>query len=313
MKFDSGSEDKLILRNGNFSGLNFNHFLTAATSGAALTTPTVDWSEIHVTAKLFQDGLTETIYNGKLYPLLKAATLRTAEQELINENSSTHANITRLANATGVKQLANMGVKWYWGETINLRGGDKIEVAIDMDSNVYHATADSTASYLDCDGINGVGLQKTIPKWNTEPINSTEENPAWDLGNNITMISVVNLDKTSILDAAAIIDKVTLTSDRLKEKRNYEDLLQERVGRYSTLAQSTDRQQSFELFNSADGTAELDKVKLELDVNVSAITTSKNYVVTRAFVTHSKIIKRAQVRNQKHQVQAQTKVARATR
>ena len=177
MNFEVGQEKTLTLKGGNFSGISFNHYLTGATDNVAIDTyPAVDWSEINVSIICFQDGLKETIYSGKLLQLLIAQKLNDSDYTMISENATGHSNIVRRAAASSVKELSSVGVNFDFGTVINLRGADRIEVNIDMDTDTYQAKVDSTSSYMDVEGIVGVGVQTMIPKFFAKPITDNDDN-----------------------------------------------------------------------------------------------------------------------------------------
>lgn len=307
MKFEPGSHDTLKIQNQNVVGLRFNNTLIGAAADTAITTPSVDWSKINAEITLTQDGVEHTIYNGKLQPVLIAASLLKSDYAMFQGISGNHANIVTLADASGVKEISSNGGNFFFGDIINLKGGDKIEVVITMDSDCYHATADSSVSFLTVEPVEGIGKQTTIPQWRVKPITDNDSNPKWDLGDNVTLVAIVNTDKTSILSADAVVDRVTLLSDKLEFKKLNSDMLLDRIALHSSITDANDRKQSFLLHSTDNGGKELDKCSIELDVDTAEVVASKNFLVWRRFTTNQEIAKRYQEREVKHISLAQIK------
>jgi hypothetical protein len=297
----------MTIRNQNVNGLRLNNTLVGATADTAITTPSVDWSKINIELTLHQDGVEHRIYSGKLLPVLVAQSLLKTDYEMFQGISANHANIKTLVDASGVKEISINGGNFYFGDIINLRGGDKIDCVITMDADCYHATADADVSFLTVEVIEGVGKQSVIPQWRILPITDNDGNPKYNLGDNVTMIALVNADKTSVLSADTVVDRVSLTSDRLQFKKLYSDLVLERIPMYPSIAAANDRYQSFIVHTSDLGTPELDRVQLELDVDVTEVVASKNFIVWRTFTTNAEIARRYAERNFKHGQAAQIK------
>lgn len=302
MKFESGVIDVLKIKNKSVTGIKFNHYITAAVANTANANAPVDWSKIHVDIDVNQDGKVVSIFSGKLAILINAATFGSQDfSYLAPVSGSLNKKLVTLANGVGVKEKAQNGFWFYFGDIINLKGGDSIEVSVDMDSDVYESNSDSSASWMDVQEIEGVGRQISIPQWKWKPITDNDESPQFHLGNNVLDVTIVNLDKSSILKSDAIVDKVTLQSDKLYLKEEFEDLLTLRDTQFPYGVNPSSIGQTFKIVKM-DGTGtDLDDVKVEIEINdLNNVSASKNYLVWKTYYTSDNIIIRNQNLYEKH-------------
>lgn len=315
MKFENGVVDVLKIKNKSVTGIKFNHYITAAVANTANANTPVDWSKIHVDIEVNQDGKKIILFSGKLAILINAATFGTTDFTYLSPVSGVaNKKLVTLANGVGVKEKAQIGFWFYFGDIINLKGGDSIEVSVDMDSDVYEANTDSSASWMDVQEIEGVGRQVSIPQWMWKPITDNDESPQFHLGNNVLDVTLVNLDKSSILKADAVVDKITLQSDKLYLKEEFEDLLTLRNTQFPFGVSPSDLGQTFKIAKMDGSGTDLDDVKVEIEINdLTNVTASKNYLVWKTYYTSDAIIIRNQNLAKKHQDRAINKFGNRAR
>jgi hypothetical protein len=302
MRFLAGNSDKVVYKDVDISGIKFHHNLIAATAGTAINTPALDWSKINVKILLHQRNKSISMYTGNLLVLLMSQAFFGADWEMISPvaNGGAPKLNTTVANAAGVKQISTVTGKVDFGQVLNLRGSDYLEVTVNMDSQVYDSTVDSGVSYMLPIPQYGIGLQMSVPVFRSQVLTTADETPRVNIGDNCKKIFVLNTDKQGILATDQVVKNVRINSDRYKVNYTYEELINERVEQFESKAVSDDRSQNFVIFNGL-GDVEIDQANLELDLNISNVNTGKNYVFIVSYYTDFDMVNKALQRQQKHE------------
>ena len=309
MIFEVGQERTLSLKSGSFSGLSFVHHLQGAAVNVPINSyPSVDYSGVSISIDLYQDDRKETIYSGKMLQLLMAQHLMRNTFSDVQPFSSDHKNHVLTESSLARKELSTCGINFDFGTVINLKGSDKIEVSIDMDFDTYQAEVDSSTSYLDVEGISGVGVQDIIPKFTAKPITDIDDNPVFELGNNVLEVGLINIDKSDNLASSQVCERVTFSSDRLNYRKPIEQMIIDRAMNFSTRQESEDRFQSYPLASFSERATDYDKVKVELDLNIDKVNPSQNYLVWQSYISSPEIQNRSVYMSKNHASYLQKKI-----
>jgi hypothetical protein len=175
------------------------------------------------------------------------------------------------------------------------------------------ATVNTSLSFLEFYANPAIGYELCIPTTSSQVVQQNTTNQPFSLGNNITKITFVNLDKPTY--ESPVISTVTLSSDKLDRQLTYNKLLSFLAAepiwdvpkRYGTNppAQSVFRipdlfPQTIEIYNGGLDDTDLDSVRLDITFNGSEVAVSKNYVVYRTYMVTAAQLEAAAARMAKH-------------
>lgn len=253
----------------------------------------LDLDKVHVNCLLFQDGKEITIFSGQLQPLAMESAFFDSEWDNCNPFFKTVYS----KGANGFLQIASVDL----GGIINLRDDDKIVLEVRVQGDAIKGFDNS--SYLDCDVVEGIGLQYTTPQITSQAVGNGESKYQHSVGDNTTAVTFINSDINSVDESTSPIVTARLYSDRYDVNDDWSDLVQKRVKQLTTNAQQDTRGASFSILNSP-----VDKCRVEFDLNPSQVNTSENYVIYRTFSTCATLVGKAKRRASKHMAKHKAKV-----
>ena len=237
-----------------------------------------------------------TLFSGSLAPLC-------AESNFQNETFGAGGgyNIIK-AKAASVKGEHLYYNSVDFGGTINLSGRDKITVEVRLHSDIFAngTYTDATNSYMSVDAVEGIGLQYVTPSIKVITIGAGEGSFRHTLGDNVTGISLLHMGTNTI--ASPVWQSVRLYSDRYDVNDDYNTLLGNRK-RQMPGSTSDSRGQCFNILSR-----EVDKCRVELDLNPTQVSASENVIVYRQYETGRKLVAKASAKKQKHTRKAIAKV-----
>lgn len=300
------NEDKLIIfKQEKIKGVMLNFTLkgavvNVATAGSGLAASPIDLKEIYISAKLIRGGMADkTLLDGDLKSILKAQHFFNKYYVGVEDNhSSSHAfrHILKAA-ADGIKEDSSLAIPLEFGTIDMLTYGGKIEVSIKMKPGTFTAntSSDSDESYLEMESIESRDNEFTIPVVKTKSVSNNEENPVYELGDNLIALYLINNNKTGILAANSIVEFLVLSgTDFTPRRRDYIDLLADRNMQFDDNGEADERAQSFCLYHfNQHGGKDLDNVKLELKLNIANVAVSENYLVAYYLDADNQIIQKS--------------------
>lgn len=178
------------------------------------------------------------------------------------------------------------------GGAINLTGNDELTVEWQLNNTAFFTATNVTAasSFIQLDECETQEIEWITPVMSVSVIEGSQQNVSYNLGENILSVLLLNYDKTTVLDGAAVVNNIQLSSNRVNKNDNYYELLTKQYSYHSTSAEAVTRVQNFCIYSGGD---EIDNVKLDLNLVTGNVTSSKNFVLTRSFITDNWLVTRA--------------------
>jgi hypothetical protein len=300
-KITNNTKNTFRIHNESIGGFALTVNQVGATDNVPITDPGFDPEKITIDAVIYRANgyKLNLLPNQPLYVhALQSAFKKSNFQQVYKAHSGYDALVLLAAGASNKENSVHPYYIDFEGN-ITVRGDEYIEVNINVNSDSAHSTVSTADSSI---------IFKTIPAVSnplgdvyTEiyPIVTTEPNPVFDLGDNVTEIAFINLDKTNHLAASRVVTNVRLDSDRTKLDLSYDELLNMRQQQFELHTSANERDQSFMI---VDG-VELDNVKVQLKLNLSNVTAGKNFLCVRKYVVTPELAARFSQRNQKHSMQ----------
>jgi hypothetical protein len=255
----------------------------------------IDWSRVYINITLNQGGHSHTIAATSVKPLAQHLNYLSNEFRYC-------ANEQMVSDYDGDTKIG--GATLDFGGVINLRGEDSLVVEIRVQSDCVNTNWSTTASYIEMDGLEGVGLQYTTPIFKTFAINGGESKFSHSIGENTTAVSIQNISSSPSTDKAySPWQNARLFSDRFNTNDDWGQLWSKRVSLFES-AQDT-RYQSFVI--SLETT---DDTQIQLDLFPLNNQTNENYVCYSQFLTNATIVRDASRRAKKHAEKSIQKIAK---
>lgn len=270
------------IRNKFVDGLTLN----VVTGGSGnLASVATDLTQLQLKATLKRGGNEVVLFNTTAKNILIMSLIFSPLYYYIFYNSQAQ---TLVAGPTKILQPYRID----FGGPINLTQNDELIIEWQLNSSFFSATNLSlSASYIEMDECETTDIEYITPVLDVKVIEGSQQNPTYSLGDNVLSIILANYDKTDILEASAVVNSIKLSSNQMGKNDNYRELLCKLFSYYPDLTQAALRVQNFALYAGSD---ELDGVSLDLNLNTSNVTSSKNFVLTRSFITSDWLVTRAE-------------------
>lgn len=198
-------------------------------------------------------------------------------------------------NVSGIDTYV-LPLKFEFGGIINLDGDDELTLEVTCSSGSFNTVGvDETKSFIQFDIVEGVGLEVHTPFIKSRTIEANQSNPSFDLGDNVMEIVIANYDKTNFLKSQAVINNISVDSDKWSRNDSYEEMICRNFGQFTDYIQGSTRRQSFRVYSGY----ELDGVKLNLNLNTSNVNPSQNHILWYCFETNDKLVTKAAVKHKK--------------
>jgi hypothetical protein len=285
------------VRNRSLSGFTFN-FQSKLASGTGESIVNLD--QVFVKATLYRAGKAIVLFTESLLVLAIESLFSTGQYDY-TQNSNNQDTFIDLDGAANNK-LKLVPVAISLGSPINLSGDDELVLDVNVQRAAFSSSnsTDLGVAFVTVDAVEAVGLEYFTPVIKVLAIDGGKSTVQEDLGDNVTKITFINT-QTAALDLTAMqIVNYQLASDRLSINDDLQDLLSKRVMTFDSAALANARKRSFVLYDHPFGT-ELDKVKVDLQLNASQVTVGKNYLVYRTFLAEPSTVIKAQGKAAKHQ------------
>lgn len=223
------------------------------------------------------------------------------------------------AAASGVYETMLITAFIPFGGTINLKGDDELILQMFAATGVFSSAINTSTSYIEFTANNSIGYEMATPQVVSQVVQTNITNQRFSLGDNVTKIMLVNLDKTDRTAANQIITSVQLNSDKLDENLNFFDLINRdanilQAPRYNptyvtaagaeAFAQAPRLPQTFTLFATPDGVnMNLDNCNVQLTCNGTNVNSSQNFIVATRFWFSAEKVAQTVAMVEKHQVE----------
>ncbi|MBN1186561.1 MAG: hypothetical protein JXB49_30070, partial [Bacteroidales bacterium] len=211
-------------------------------------------------------------------------------------NTTASNMVIILAKDVAVKEQALISVVCDLPGVINVKDSDELKIEVSVGSSAFASDIDSSLSYVEAEFEQFIGYEENIPVVKVFSINSGESSFSPAIGNDVVKISLINLDKDSILEADQVIQSMSLKSDKYSSYATWRQLLCRRYYEMGIPVEAAYLRQSFLLYSGND----LDGSTLDLQLNSSNVNSAKNGVVVSYLMTDLFTADRALNMQKKH-------------
>ena len=297
MKIKKGGSDVLKIRGKSVNGITLSSRVVHATQNTAFAALPVDYSKITLKVTAVIAGKEYNMMTGNALALLLENAWRNGSFQQINPLGTPVLPVL-VAAAASTDEVLSLTAKIWFGGTLILKGDDHIDVEVTVgDSYFDGATVDDTLSELQVEEMESIGNMWGVPQMMVKPIEASASEDQHQFSGNISAITFINTDKVGITSANQVLVSANIASDKLSIDDNYAELLSKRDVSFETYAKSSEKGQSFQLFESE---TPITRAKVSVQLNAANVTASKNFLVVRGLITDPAITKMAEERNSKH-------------
>lgn len=296
--FKNNSRNTFKIFNESVGGFAFTVNQIGQTDNVPITDPGFDPEKITVSAKIYRSNgyELELIPSQTLYVLAMASAIKKASFQTTYKSHSAYDALVLRPAAPSTKENSVHPYYLDFEGNITVRGEEYILVTVDVASDAMHSSVSGSDSQITFRSIPAVSNPLGDTFIQVYSIVTDNPNPIFDLGDNVTEITFINLDKTSHLTTQRVLNSVDIDSDRAKIQLSYDELLNLRQQAYNNHSDANERDQSFVL---VDG-VELDNCKVQLKLNLSNVVAGKNFLVVRKYVVTPELAAKFTQRNEKH-------------
>lgn len=257
--------------------------ITSVNAGSVTGYPVAPkWENILVKGILNRGGKDQILFNETLKNLLYLSEWDTPNFEFVN-------GMVQPVRMDAANKTFLYPLKFNFGGIINLDGSDELTLEFTVGAGTYDVNVDENASFLQFDVIEGVGLEVHTPYIKSRVIEANQSNPQFDLGDSVMEILIANYDKTNMYNSTAVLNNISIDSDKWSRNDSYEEMISRNFGQFNDFIQGFSRYQSFRIYSGY----ELDAVKINLSLNTANVAASQNVVLWYSFETNNQIVTKA--------------------
>lgn len=290
-------KEPLIFKKGTFNKLRVLVSLNAAAVNTAISSADFDGTYVDISLTFKKDGdRVYQIFNDNLANLVTALCQGANETYVVGLQKRVHAGAVKGEHFAFI-DLPFATLRATELDTINL------EVKV-SNLGTFSANIDGAISFVGVELVATTGYMKGVSETEIISISENTNNQTFPLGDNVQKIVLVNLDKTTITDA--VINNVTLQSDKLEATYQFEELvMQDSMFRtkqnFNKSASSVlkHKPQTFVLHDTDFSLSPLDNTKITVKYNAGA-TAVNNFIAVTRFHTNAILLQEAFRRQEKH-------------
>jgi hypothetical protein len=278
-------------------GLQLNAIMSVAKSESTTGNPEAlvcDWTNVYVSVILSQHGKEHTIISSNVSEIARAFAI----------NNSTFSNATDTGSIPYGTETELSAIYLPFGQVLNVGAEDVLTVEVTANPMAKPAKRDG---YIAAALLEGVGVQFCNPKINVQAIPNGESQYSITLGDNVTNVFLIgNAANSRALESSPgyeagtsqWIQNVRLFSDRLNITASRDELANEHFQGYDSqeLAASTYAYKCFHILDK-----EVDKCRLQLDLNPSSVTSGQFYIVYTTYTSNKKQVLKGLRKEAKHE------------
>lgn len=249
-----------------------------------------DFEQLTLKGTLRRGGRELEIFNHTLKLLVLMSHLKSATYDFLNSGGASFIDY----GTVGTVEYNLVPLRFDFGGPLNLIDSDEFVLEWTLNTGFFVAGSgiNSSASYIQIDETETTEVEYFVPITRTKVIEGSQDNPTWELGDNIMQVNIFNYDKFDYLSTSQVIKNVSFKSDKVNKNDNIDELITKAISYYPTPAEAALRKQNFIIY---EGKEELDGVSLNLSLNSANVTSSKNYIAWRTFYTDDWLTTRAGV------------------
>lgn len=302
-----------VYSSGTYDGIFVNVLVCANTVNVPLVSSDFNPSLVSTKCTLKREGRSIDIISSNLLLNGVFSTLQSKYHEFINGYDKVYAS-------SSVKAVKLRTLFIPFTGSIRINKGDELIVELSCpNSGAFSSNVDTNLSSIQFYVNPSIGYELFVPQIKHEVVTSSTPEQSFNLGNNITRIGFINLDKNTLVDE--VINQLSLTSDYYDLNLNFNQLLALNSQNYGVMPNSrygsvlpisaTDltgralrgldyNPQSMIIFDGVSKASELQGSRLSLNFNSANVGTSQNYISYITYQTTKQVVADAIVREQKH-------------
>ncbi len=288
-------------------GINFNVMLKKLASETPMSTAWVSLAAVFVRATLSRGAKRHELFSGSL----KAFAIESAfNASTLGMALETGDFVDLTDDSFGSAEMGSLPLQIDLGAVLNLRKSDVLEVEISVEPNFINSIAypdhklDENQTFIEVTANEAIGVETHIPFISMYALTNSDNRVVKNLGDNVTSVSIINLDRTGYGYNEKIVKNLTLNADKIYINDNFETLVLKQMNAYNNLSVAGKRSQNFNIYEGI----ELDKVTADLNLHNERIIAGKNFLMFRHFYTDSDILQLAKVTQEIHQIKGAAKV-----
>lgn len=204
------------LRDCTLNGVVFNVYLSAAVAGTAITL--TDWlpQNVQVNTILSRNGKDTRITGDNLNILGLYSSLNYGISQWLN-------GTTLVANAPGVTQIQLMSVLIHFGEHINVKGDDSMDIQVQLTSAAFGATISGAVSYIEFNPNFSIGYEYGTPRIVAKVVQANIPSEKYAFGNGVIKAAFLNFDQTDYTNQ--LITSAQINSKQLSNSYDWFDCI----------------------------------------------------------------------------------------
>lgn len=212
----------------------------------------------------------------------------------------------------------------HYGGCINIKGDDEFSTEVLVGRGVFSSNIDSSVSQVEFSQNRAIGYEIGTPTIRSQVVTPNQTNDNYSLGDNVTKLAFLQLDKDNISSPALV--SVQISSTQYSANLNFFDTLNRHWNyltspvinwRYGNTQPVTAGNEAFPYLpkfpqtvmlhvGTKDSKTYLDNCQIAANFNSANINAGMNYFVATSLEMSQELIVKAQERQQKH---AEEKVA----
>lgn len=302
-----GEEKNPVFKGVTCDGVIFACRIAKTASAQNLSPLWFNLKEVQARITLYRAGKSYEIASGNLKALAMESMFDKATFDFAKE-SGDWVDMTEVADGVNAPEYGIIPLKVDFETHLNLRKDDRLEVALQIGSGILVDSSkpvDVNGCHIDVSVSESVGIETHIPKIKVQALTSNDNEIDKGLGDNVTSITFLNMDKAGYKETNSIIKNVVVKGDKgVHLSDNYAQLVAKQILGFETLSDARKRGQSFRFYKGV----ELDECKLIVQTNNERITAGNNAIVYRTFHTDRKMVEIANLTQEKHNAEARAKL-----
>lgn len=300
------------IKSQTINGLNISVMLEATADNTAIpltgyrNAATFDPSNISIEVTLKRNGVSYALVNQNLAVIA-------AYQTILKGGSLWRKGITLRKKAAAVKHLVTRGLFLYLGGHYNLTNEDEILVSCTVNRGTFGTAVSSTESTIQVEANHSIGLEYAIHRMEFYAIQANQQSETVNLGDNVTRVALMSFEKDF---EKQVFKSASLSSDRLDWTANEQELINRHWDKFDYSLADVLIQDVVDtahplyfpntfLIHDKD---EIDKAKLQFQMNSLNVNASENFVGYTTFMTSQEMIQKALAMKQKHDVKNADKI-----
>lgn len=297
MNIQSGRSKELTVSGKKVKGFTFACYVKHGTAATNLANSDFLPENIILELNLHRGGgVFPLLPQGNLKVMHLATNFYNGSFEKSAPNAAAAVATVLVEQNTGIKEEWLYELSFNFHGVIDLQKGEKLVLKVNFASSALSAAVSTADTYIDVNEVTDQWSYETFtPTWDILNVQASESKVEKQFSN-LKDLVFINLDKTSVLAASAVITQATVNSKMMSYTDRYNDMLTRRASAFSSKEDADARLQCFDLY---DG-------DISPNATVTLTTTSSNVNANKCFLvgctayTDARLVELANAKEKKH-------------